>query len=717
MKLSLTSSRLLSSRIIRCVASMICLAFICTTFTGCGAGGTDTSAQAGGGTGGTGLSSPSVVSIGTVSNAEKMEVNNIQFNTQQADVYIEGQYIGSGDEAVQQHVRHGYLSKVSGDIFNDTTGKANSVEIFYMVKGPLENMSVPQAQSFELQVMGQTVWGTTETKLEGFDIDTLQTGALLLVSGIVDGQGVIHAGHIVKVSDECLADSTVMVKGIVSNLELEQKTFFINDLKVDFSDANLHYAPHDGSSVWVNGHCGADILKADQVREFSSLAVRGADQFALEGFFTDHVAPNQWRMGDYLVQISDSTILEGNALEEIAVGMHAGVHGTLDNFTIHASKIVFYEQVEVQSQVIRIDRANRTFELAGVADVTIRANDDTAFFEAKEQRTKKLESTGAVPYWIKIDRRGDEFRAYKRRDTSSPWSPVGSVTFCMVHNVYIGLCVAAATVEGDKALNTAIFDNVNVAAAGESNWLSQDIGPVERTGRTTIDNGRFTIQSSGKDISSRTDGFRYVYKPLNGDGSIEARVVQLSNTSPWSKAGLMIRESMAGEAPAVSIAVTPENGIAFECRQSDILHSAAFDNLELGVPVKIRGDFDNIDKVNAACIRFYDDGEEYEEEDDEEEYEEEGSTNGFYIYGPVKAPAQPFLTILGTTFDTSGYRFYEVDSDCSKCLKRELSSQEFFNALSPNAKVKLYGTKYEGRTVYEGVLLFNNPDCWNYCGW
>jgi hypothetical protein len=722
MKLSLTSSRLLSSRIIHCAAGLICLAFLCTSFTGCGAGGTDTNMQAGGGTGGTGLSSPAVVSIGTVSDAEKMEVNNIQFNTQQADVYIEDQYIGKGDEAVRLNVKHGYLSKVSGDIFDDTIGKANRVEIFHMVKGPMESISVPQAQSFELQVMGQTVLGTTETKLEGFDIDTLQTGALLRVSGIVDGQGVIHAGYIVKVSDECFADSTVMVKGIVSNLNLEQKTFFINDLKIDFSEAEIQLFPHDGSSVWVDGHYGPDNLKADLVREFSSLTVRGADQFALEGFFTDHVAPNQWQMGNYLVQISDSTLLEGNALEELAVGMHARVHGALDNFTIHASKIVFYEPVEVQSQVIRIDRANRTLELAGVADVTIRAGDDTAFFEARAPRIKRLESTGSAPYWVKIDRHGNEFRAYKRGDTSSPWAPVGSVNFCMVPNVYIGLCVSASAVEDHSVFNTAVFDNVNVTATGESAWLSQDIGPVERAGRTAIDSGRFTIQSSANGISGHTDGFRYVYKPLSGDGSIEARVVQLSNKGTSAKAGVMIRESLAGESPAVSAAVTPENGIAFQWRQSDILQSAVFDNLEIGIPVKIRGDFDNIDKVNAACIRFYDDQEEHEEEygeeeHEEEEYREEGSSNGFYIYGPVKAPAQPFLTILGMTFDTSGYQFYEVDSDCSKCLKHELSPQEFFNALSPNAKVKLYGTKHEGRTVYEGILLFNNPDCWNYCGW
>jgi hypothetical protein len=714
MKLSLTISKLLSSRIIHCAASTICIVFLCASITGCGGGGTDSNLQAGGGSGGTGLYTPSSVSIGTVSDAQRMEVNDIRFNTQQADVYIEGQYVGNGDEAVRRNVKYGYLSKVSGEIYNDTSGIADRVEIFHMVRGPLESATISGPQSFELQVMGQTVLGSTNTKLEGFDINTLQIGALLCVSGIIDGQGVIHAGHIVKASDECAADSTVMVKGIVSNLDLQQKTFSINDLKIDFSEADLQHFPKDGNSIWVNGHFGPDGLKAKLVREFSSLNVQGADQFALEGFFTSRVASDQWRMGNYLVQISDSTILEGNTLEEISVGRHVRVYGVLDNFTIHASKIVFYQEVEVQSHVTRIDHANRTLELAGVSDVTVRADDNTALLEAGGQKTLSLESFGSAPYWVRIDRQGDEFNAYKRSDTSSQWIPLGSATFGMVRNAYIGLCVAAGD---EEMLNKAVFDNVNVNASKDTAWLSQDIGPLERTGSTRIEGDRYTIQASGKGILSRADGFRYVYKPLNGDGSIEARVVQLSNTATSAKAGLMIRESLASDSPAVSVTVTPENGIAFQWRQPDTLQSTVFENLEIGTVVKIRGDFDNIDLVNAASIELYDSIEYEEEAYGEEEQETEGSPSGFYIYGPVKAPAMPFLTILGTTFDTSGYQFYEVDGDCSKCLKQELSPQAFFDALSPNSMVKLYGTKHEGRTVYEGILLFNNPDCHSCCGW
>ncbi len=728
MKLSMKIRRLLFSRIIHSAASIIYLSVLCASFTGCGAEGTDLGTQAGGGTGGTGFSAASsVVSIGTVSDTEKMEVNNIQFNTQHADVYIEGQYVGSGDEAVRLNVRHGHLSKVSGDIFNDTTGRANRVEIFHIVKGPLESIAVSETQSYELQVMGQTVLGNANTRLEGFDIDKLPLGALLRVSGIVDGEGVIHAGHIVKVNDNCSADSTVMVKGIVRDLNLIRKTFFINDLKIDFSGADLQHFPHDGSNVWVNGHCGSDTLKADLVREFSSLNVPVADQFALEGFFTGQVAPDNWQMGNYLVRISASTVLEGNDLEEIAVGMRARIRGVLNNFTIYASKIVFLEPVEIQSYVTRIDHANRALKLAGIRDVTIRADDNTNFFEAQGQRINNLISSGSAPFWVKIDRQGSTFRAYKKSDISSQWAFIGSATFSMVHNVYIGLCVTAATGDDDgrSILTTAVIDNVNVNAFPNSTWRSQDIGAKEHAGSTTIDSGQFTIQASGRGISRMNDGFRYVYKSLNGDGSIEARVVQLSDTDRWAKAGVMIREALTSESPTVSVAITPGSGIAFQWREPDILQSAAFDHIELGNPVKIRGDFDNIDSVKASCIQFQDleaHEEEHEEENEEEEHDEAendegGATNSFYIYGPVKEPTPPFITILGTTFNTSGYQFFEVDGDCSICSKRELSPQEFFNTLSPNAMVKLYGTKYEEGTVYEGVLLFNNPDCWNYCGW
>jgi regulation of enolase protein 1 (concanavalin A-like superfamily) len=68
------------------------------------------------------------------------------------------------------------------------------------------------------------------------------------------------------------------------------------------------------------------------------------------------------------------------------------------------------------------------------------------------------------------------------------------------------------------------------------------------------------------DIWDASDQFRFVYQTLNGDGEIIARVDNLENTDGWAKAGIMIREDLAGDAPNVLVATTPGNGTTFQWR-------------------------------------------------------------------------------------------------------------------------------------------------------
>jgi hypothetical protein len=75
-------------------------------------------------------------------------------------------------------------------------------------------------------------------------------------------------------------------------------------------------------------------------------------------------------------------------------------------------------------------------------------------------------------------------------------------------------------------------------------FVSGDVGAVGFPGSATFDGvGTYTVNGSGSDIWGGADSFQFVYKPLSGDGSIEARVVSEQNTDFWAKAGVMIRES------------------------------------------------------------------------------------------------------------------------------------------------------------------------------
>jgi len=83
-----------------------------------------------------------------------------------------------------------------------------------------------------------------------------------------------------------------------------------------------------------------------------------------------------------------------------------------------------------------------------------------------------------------------------------------------------------------------------------------------------VDNGAgsFTVSAAGHDIWDLADEFRFVYKQLNGNGSIVARVDSVEPTDPWAKAGVMIRETLDPGSKHAMVAVTPGNGVTFQRR-------------------------------------------------------------------------------------------------------------------------------------------------------
>jgi type II secretory pathway pseudopilin PulG len=99
-----------------------------------------------------------------------------------------------------------------------------------------------------------------------------------------------------------------------------------------------------------------------------------------------------------------------------------------------------------------------------------------------------------------------------------------------------------------------------------SGWADEDIGSVAAAGSATVADCNRTVIGSGVDIWDYTDEFHYVYLSLSGDGQIVARVVDMTNTNEWAKAGVMIRETLTGGSKHAMMVVTPGNGTAFQRR-------------------------------------------------------------------------------------------------------------------------------------------------------
>src|SRR5439155_17840679 len=113
---------------------------------------------------------------------------------------------------------------------------------------------------------------------------------------------------------------------------------------------------------------------------------------------------------------------------------------------------------------------------------------------------------------------------------------------------------------------------------GGSNWHDQDIGNVASAGSFSQSGNSYTVGGSGYDIWNSNDEFHYAYQRASNDVQIIARIDGMANTSPWAKAGVMIRESVVfctgnacnvfetEGAPNVMLALTPSRGLAFQWR-------------------------------------------------------------------------------------------------------------------------------------------------------
>lgn len=76
-------------------------------------------------------------------------------------------------------------------------------------------------------------------------------------------------------------------------------------------------------------------------------------------------------------------------------------------------------------------------------------------------------------------------------------------------------------------------------------WLDQDVGSVGLAGAASYANGTFTVSGAGQGTFLTTsDSFHFVYQPLSGDGTVIARVVNLTGSTSSAQAGVMIRETL-----------------------------------------------------------------------------------------------------------------------------------------------------------------------------
>jgi hypothetical protein len=93
-------------------------------------------------------------------------------------------------------------------------------------------------------------------------------------------------------------------------------------------------------------------------------------------------------------------------------------------------------------------------------------------------------------------------------------------------------------------------------------WQSRDVGQVGAPGRVEAFPNYVRLHSGGRNVLDEADSFYFVFKQVEGDTEIVARVTGMESVDIWARAGLMIREELTANARGVFLGTTDARGTA-----------------------------------------------------------------------------------------------------------------------------------------------------------
>jgi regulation of enolase protein 1 (concanavalin A-like superfamily) len=173
--------------------------------------------------------------------------------------------------------------------------------------------------------------------------------------------------------------------------------------------------------------------------------------------------------------------------------------------------------------------------------------------------------------WMKLERRGSTVIGSYSHDGVT-WTSLGQVNVGMNTSVYIGLALTShANTYAGVSFNNVSVSNASGGGAwspASSSWTSADVGSPQLAGSTSPYGDGLAVTAGGADVWGTSDQFRFAYQQMSGDGSIVALVRGLSAADAWSKAGVMIRDTMSANSAHAFMLLSGSEGLAFQRRRT-----------------------------------------------------------------------------------------------------------------------------------------------------
>jgi len=322
-----------------------------------------------------------VTKLGNVS------VSGTEYDNSNALYCFDGEPCSTGNS-----LKLGMVVLVKGTALSPPVGSVTRVAdtIIYeeTVEGVVQSVD-PEGSS--LFILGQFVVVNQKTVIDesipGRSLRNLRPGVdHIQVSGLVAGDGHILATLVMRRTGTLHYE----VQGIIRNHDARGKRFEIGQLVVDYSSADVSDITTGGTINWndrlvhVRGNewqprsevpYGATLLAA-RVTELG-LMVEDSTEAKIEGFITNVTQSGSLMINNHPINVSSSTTFDGGTVNELVLGTHVSMHGTLVDGVLDAQKIIFKENIQMESNVESIDLQARTLTLAGMSGVSIESDAQT----------------------------------------------------------------------------------------------------------------------------------------------------------------------------------------------------------------------------------------------------------------------------------------------------------------------------------------------------
>ncbi len=306
------------------------------------------------------------VSYGSISGFGSIFINGIEYETDEADVFINGR-LEQGDDSL----RLGMVVLVDGVLNADgLTGIANTVVYDQDVEGPVSVIERIDDTHFELTILGLVIQVNNDTEFEGVSRETLALGQFLTASGFRAEEGRLMATRVEKKPDG-QTEQNFECEMIISQVDAQQQTFVMGGLTVDYSALVDGFVPQPGLYVEVKGTeiNQSGMLIASEIA-LDELVYEFQDQQLInfEGVIGSHESAAQFKINGYKVDASTADIHNGDVYD-LRNGVRielSGVIGADGVVMAQALTIKFEALHEISGTVSSIEMAEDMLTVAGI---------------------------------------------------------------------------------------------------------------------------------------------------------------------------------------------------------------------------------------------------------------------------------------------------------------------------------------------------------------